>query len=62
VSRIEGVSRRFGRTTAVDGVSLDIDSGDFLVLLGPSPHLSVERNIGFPLRARRLPPPTPVPA
>lgn len=102
--RIEGVTRRFGHTTAVDGVSLNIDSGEFLVLLGPSgcgkttllrmiagmlpvsagrilldeqdithappksrdlamvfqsyalyPHLSVERNIAFPLRARRLP-------
>ncbi|WP_432855252.1 ABC transporter ATP-binding protein [Amycolatopsis sp. CA-161197] len=88
--------------TAVDGVTLDIADGEFLVLLGPSgcgkstllraiaglapltagqleldgrdithtpprerdlamvfqsyalyPHLSVERNIGFPLRARR---------
>jgi multiple sugar transport system ATP-binding protein len=104
VSRIhiEAVSKRFGKVTAVDQVTLDIEHGDFLVLLGPSgcgkstllrtiagltpltegritlddrdithtpprdrdlamvfqsyalyPHLSVERNIGFPLKARR---------
>jgi multiple sugar transport system ATP-binding protein len=100
---IEGLTRRFGRTTAVDGVNLEIGDGEFLVLLGPSgcgkttllrmiagmlspsegrimldekdityqppknrdlamvfqsyalyPHLSVERNIGFPLRVRRI--------
>ncbi|MEU8782773.1 ABC transporter ATP-binding protein [Streptomyces sp. NPDC048637] len=102
--RIEGVTKSFGRTVAVDGVSLDVGHGEFLVLLGPSgcgkstllrmiagltppsagrilldeadithtpprdrdlamvfqsyalyPHLSVARNIGFPLRARRRP-------
>jgi multiple sugar transport system ATP-binding protein len=102
--RIEAASKRFGKVTAVDQVTLDIGHGDFLVLLGPSgcgkstllrtiagltpltdgritlddrdithtpprdrdlamvfqsyalyPHLSVERNIGFPLRARRRP-------
>jgi multiple sugar transport system ATP-binding protein len=96
--------KRFGKTTAVDGVSLDIGDGDFMVLLGPSgcgkstllrmiaglippdagqvlvdgrdvthqpprdrdlamvfqsyalyPHLTVARNITFPLRARRRP-------
>jgi multiple sugar transport system ATP-binding protein len=106
VSRIqvEGAAKRFGAVTAVDGISLDIADGEFLVLLGPSgcgkstllraiagitplsagrilldgadithtpardrdlamvfqsyalyPHLPVARNIGFPLRARRLP-------
>ena len=97
------LTKRFGKTTAVDGVSLDVGDGDFMVLLGPSgcgkstllrmtaglvapdggqvlvddrdvtrepprdrdlamvfqsyalyPHLTVERNITFPLRARRL--------
>ena len=97
------LTKRFGKATAVDGVSLDVRDGDFMVLLGPSgcgkstllrmtaglvepdggrvlvddrdvtrepprdrdlamvfqsyalyPHLTVERNITFPLRARRL--------
>src|SRR3546814_4705997 len=30
------VSKRFGRVTAVDDVSLDINAGEFFVLLGPS--------------------------
>ncbi|MEV1295888.1 ABC transporter ATP-binding protein [Pseudonocardia sp. NPDC049635] len=100
--QIEGLTRRFADVTAVDGVSLDVADGEFLVLLGPSgcgkstllrmvagltpptggrillddrditavaprerdlamvfqsyalyPHLTVARNIGFPLRARR---------
>ncbi|KAA2261427.1 ABC transporter ATP-binding protein [Solihabitans fulvus] len=100
--QIESASKRFGEVTAVDRICLDIEHGEFLVLLGPSgcgkstllraiagltpltegrirladrditnipprdrdlamvfqsyalyPHLSVERNIGFPLRARR---------
>jgi multiple sugar transport system ATP-binding protein len=102
--QLEALTKRFGRTTAVDGVSLDVGDGDFMVLLGPSgcgkstllrmiaglippddghvlvdgrdvthqpprdrdlamvfqsyalyPHLTVARNITFPLRARRLP-------
>ena len=102
--QLDGLTKYFGKVTAVDGVSLDIGDGDFMVLLGPSgcgkstllrmiaglaepgggrilvdgrdvthtpprdrnlamvfqsyalyPHLSVERNITFPLRARRLP-------
>ncbi|WP_101831682.1 ABC transporter ATP-binding protein, partial [Frankia canadensis] len=102
--RIEGLTRSFGGTKAVDDISLDVADGDFLVLLGPSgcgkttllrmiaglleptsgrvllgerdithlparrrdlamvfqsyalyPHLTVERNIGFPLRAARVP-------
>jgi putrescine transport system ATP-binding protein len=34
--RFEGVSKRFGEATAVDGVSLDIFEGEFFALLGPS--------------------------
>ncbi len=33
---IENVTRRFGDFTAVDGVSLGIDAGEFFTLLGPS--------------------------
>jgi len=33
---LEHVTRRFGGFTAVDDVSLEIEEGDFLVLLGPS--------------------------
>ncbi|MCF7548554.1 ABC transporter ATP-binding protein [Pseudonocardia sp. WMMC193] len=100
--QIEGLTRRFGDVTAVDGISLDVADGEFLVLLGPSgcgkstllrmvagltpptggrilldgrditsaaprerdlamvfqsyalyPHLTVAKNIGFPLRTRR---------
>jgi multiple sugar transport system ATP-binding protein len=100
--QIEGLTRRFGEVTAVDGISLDVADGEFLVLLGPSgcgkstllrmvagltpptggrilldgrditaaaprerdlamvfqsyalyPHLTVAKNIGFPLRTRR---------
>jgi sn-glycerol 3-phosphate transport system ATP-binding protein len=34
--RLRGVSRRFGATRALDGVSLDVAAGTFCVLLGPS--------------------------
>ncbi|MCE0764863.1 ABC transporter ATP-binding protein [Pseudonocardia kujensis] len=104
--QIEGLTRRFGSgnhaVNAVDGISLDVADGEFLVLLGPSgcgkstllrmiagltpptggrilldgrditaaeprernlamvfqsyalyPHLTVAKNIGFPLRTRR---------
>ncbi|MFZ3359087.1 MAG: ATP-binding cassette domain-containing protein, partial [Xanthobacteraceae bacterium] len=34
--RIDGVSKRFGAFTAVDGLSLDIYQGEFFALLGPS--------------------------
>ncbi|MEZ5256143.1 MAG: ABC transporter ATP-binding protein [Ilumatobacteraceae bacterium] len=34
--RLDGVTKRFGSTVAVDGVSLDIADGEFMVLLGPS--------------------------
>ncbi|MFI0424144.1 ABC transporter ATP-binding protein [Spongiactinospora sp. 9N601] len=99
--RLDGLVRRFGDVVAVDDVTLDIEHGEFLVLLGPSgcgkttllrmiagllspsggrillddtdityeqpkrrdvamvfqsyalyPHLSVARNLGFPLRVR----------
>ena len=102
--RVDGLTKRYGEVTAVDGVSLDVSDGEFLVLLGPSgcgkstllrmiaglvapsdgrvrlddrdithtaprdrdlamvfqsyalyPHLTVARNIGFPLRSRRRP-------
>ena len=34
--RLEGVTKRFGTTTAVDGIDLEIESGEFMTLLGPS--------------------------
>jgi multiple sugar transport system ATP-binding protein len=34
--RLEGVGKRFGDVQAVDGLDLDIRSGEFIVLLGPS--------------------------
>ena len=34
--RLVGVSKRFGNVQAVHGLSLDIASGEFIVLLGPS--------------------------
>ncbi len=34
--RLEGVSKRYGRVLAVDGVSLAIAEGEFFTLLGPS--------------------------
>jgi ABC-type Fe3+/spermidine/putrescine transport system ATPase subunit len=33
---LEGVTKRFGSTTAVDGVSLEIGDGELFTLLGPS--------------------------
>ncbi len=33
---LNGLSRRFGATTAVDGVTLDLERGEFVSLLGPS--------------------------
>jgi len=33
---LEGATKRFGRTTAVDGVCLRIAAGEFFVVLGPS--------------------------
>jgi multiple sugar transport system ATP-binding protein len=33
---IRGVTKRFGQTVAVDGLSLDIADGEFVVLLGPT--------------------------
>ena len=34
--RLIGMTKRFGGTTAVDGVSIDIADRDFMILLGPS--------------------------
>ncbi|HEX6036533.1 ABC transporter ATP-binding protein [Longimicrobium sp.] len=34
--RLENLTRRFGDTVAVDGVSLEVPAGEFLTLLGPS--------------------------
>ncbi len=34
--RLVDLTKRFGGVTAVDGVSLDIADGEFMVLLGPS--------------------------
>jgi ABC-type sugar transport system ATPase subunit len=34
--RFERVTKRFGAHNAVDGITLDVESGECLVLLGPS--------------------------
>ena len=34
--RMSGIVKRFGDVTAIAGVDLEIDSGEFLVVLGPS--------------------------
>ncbi|NUR83430.1 MAG: ABC transporter ATP-binding protein [Nonomuraea sp.] len=34
--KIDGITRRFGDVTALDGVSLEIEQGEFFALLGPS--------------------------
>ncbi len=101
---LSGLEKKYDRVAAVDGVSLDIRSGEFLTLLGPSgsgktstlmmiagfetpsagdiaidgrsvvamppyrrnigmvfqnyalfPHLTVEENVGFPLKQRGVP-------
>jgi spermidine/putrescine transport system ATP-binding protein/putrescine transport system ATP-binding protein len=36
IIEIRNVSKRFGKVTAVDNISLDIRAGEFFVLLGPS--------------------------
>jgi spermidine/putrescine transport system ATP-binding protein len=34
--RIDGITKRFGPITAVDGISLDVKDGEFFAILGPS--------------------------
>ncbi len=34
--RFDGITKTFGKTTAVDDVRLDVEAGEFMVLLGPS--------------------------
>jgi putative spermidine/putrescine transport system ATP-binding protein len=102
--RAIAIEKRYGTVRALDGVSIDIEDGEFLTLLGPSgsgkttflmvlsgfitptagrleeqgvdvtarppeqrnygmvfqgyalfPHLTVEKNIAFPLKARKVP-------
>ncbi|MGZ4509389.1 MAG: ABC transporter ATP-binding protein, partial [Blastococcus sp.] len=36
VVRLDHVTKRFGHVTAVEDVTLDVQSGEFLTLLGPS--------------------------
>jgi iron(III) transport system ATP-binding protein len=36
VLQLTGLTRRFGRVTALDGVDLAVTAGQFMVLLGPS--------------------------
>ena len=34
--RLDGLVKRYGRVTALDGVSFDVEAGEFFCLLGPS--------------------------
>src|SRR3954468_25071342 len=34
--RVEGLVKRYGRVQALDGVSFDVEDGEFFCLLGPS--------------------------
>ena len=34
--RIGGLGKRFGETTVLDGIDLDIAAGEFVTILGPS--------------------------
>ena len=36
IIRFENVTKRFGKVTAVENVSLSIEEGEFFALLGPS--------------------------
>jgi spermidine/putrescine ABC transporter ATP-binding subunit len=36
IIRFEGITKRFGKVTAVDNVNLDVREGEFFALLGPS--------------------------
>ncbi|MEM9782452.1 MAG: ATP-binding cassette domain-containing protein, partial [Pseudomonadota bacterium] len=33
---LSGISKRFGRTTVLDGIDLEIADGEFVVFVGPS--------------------------
>src|SRR5437773_2465985 len=34
--RLEGVTKRFGKVTAVDGLGLEVSRGEFVSVIGPS--------------------------
>ena len=34
--QLDGVTKRFGKTTALDGITLNVHRGEFMTLLGPS--------------------------
>ena len=36
--QFQNVSKRFGKTVVLDGVNLNIEAGEIVVLIGPSGH------------------------
>ena len=34
--RVDRLTKRYGKATALDAVSLDVEQGEFIALLGPS--------------------------